>query len=662
MIPSLGHSAVLVGLAATLFAAGSFGLGGLRGDSTLVMVGRRAMYVAFALAGAGSLAMITLLLTHDFSVQYVVRNNATTTPPFYSVISLWAALQGSILFWTLLATGWAALVLYRFRSRAPQLMPWVGVTLALGAAFFFAVMTWPGDPFLRISPVASEGTGPNALLQNHPFMGLHPPLLYLGYTGLAVPFAFGIAALVTGRTGPEWLAIVRRWTVIPWIFLTAGIVAGAWWSYEVLGWGGYWAWDPVENAALLPWLTATAFIHSSMVAERRGGLRTWTMALVIFTYVLTLVGTFLTRSGVVASVHAFTASAIGPWFATAILVSLAAGLGLLVWRLPDLGDRESAPSVVSRESAFLLNNVLFLGLTFVVLFGTLLPIIVEGATGERISVGAPYFNAINAPLFGALLFLMAVGPALPWGGTSWATARERFGGPALAAVAATLVGLLLGMRGIPQLGVLFLAVFVVGILGDELVRGTRSRSRTRGEPPPLAGWRLATRNRRRYGGYLVHAGVCLMAIAVAVSSTGAREASATLRVGETMQLGDYQLTLRDVVVEPLAADARVLETRATIDYGGPNAGSLATAQRSYPNSTTPIATPGVRSFATEDLYVTLLQADPTSDTASIQVFLNPLVAWIWVGGFVVVLGAIFAVWPDRRRVAVAAASVRAEGA
>ncbi|MEO8247576.1 MAG: cytochrome c-type biogenesis CcmF C-terminal domain-containing protein, partial [Chloroflexota bacterium] len=316
----------------------------------------------------------------------------------------------------------------------------------------------------------------------------------------------------------------------------------------------------------------------------------------------------------------------------------------------------------SRESAFLLNNVLFLGLTFVVLFGTLLPIIVEGATGERISVGAPYFNAINAPLFGALLFLMAVGPALPWGGTSWVTARERFGGPALAAVAATMAGLLLGMRGVPQLGVLFLAVLVIGILGDELVRGARSRSRTRGEAPPLAGWRLATRNRRRYGGYLVHAGVCLMAIAVAISSTGAREASATLRVGETMQLGEYRLTLRDVVVEPLPADARVVETRATIDYGGPNSGTLATAQRSYPNSTTPIATPGVHTFAAEDLYVTLLQADPSSGTASIQVFLNPLVAWIWVGGFVVVLGAIFAVWPERRRLALATASVRAEGA
>ena len=365
--------------------------------------------------------MIVSLLTHDFSVRYVAENNATTTPPFISVISLWAALEGSILFWTLLATGWATLVLYRYRERHRHLMPWVGAVLATINAFFFAVMTWPGNPFALTSPAGTEGAGPNALLQNHPFMALHPPLLYLGYTGMAIPFAFGIAALATRRLDEEWLRIVRRWTLIPWTFLTLGIVAGAWWSYEVLGWGGYWAWDPVENAALLPWLTATAFVHSAMVAERRGGLRIWTSALVIATFVLTLVGTFLTRSGVVASVHSFTQSAIGPWFLGGILVALAGSLTLLVWRLPELvgGDRPSG--TVSRESAFLLNNVLFLGLTFAVLFGTLLPLLVAATSGDTISVGAPWFTTVTVPIFVALLFLMGVGPALPWGTASWAT-------------------------------------------------------------------------------------------------------------------------------------------------------------------------------------------------------------------------------------------------
>ncbi|MGH2457034.1 MAG: heme lyase CcmF/NrfE family subunit, partial [Candidatus Limnocylindria bacterium] len=444
MIPTLGHVTVVVGLATTLFAAAAFALGGRRGDAGLTILARRAMYAAFGLALVGSLAMVAALLTHDFSVSYVARNNATTTPPFYSVISLWAALEGSILFWTLLATGWAALVLHRFRDRAPALMPWVGLSLALGAAFFFAVMTWPGDPFLRTAPVGAEGNGPNALLQNHPFMGLHPPLLYLGYTGLAIPFAFGVAALVTRRTDEEWLGIVRRWTLVPWIFLTAGIVAGAWWSYEVLGWGGYWAWDPVENAALLPWLTATAFIHSSMVAERRGTLRAWSLALVIATFVLTLVGTFLTRSGVVQSVHSFTASPIGPWFLAAVVLALAAGLGLLVWRLPDLHDTRPPGAPVSRDGAFLFNNVLFLGITFAVLFGTLYPTLREAASGERVSLGAPWFNQVNAPVFVALLFLMGVGPALPWGGASWATLRRRFALPVLGGVAAFAAGWLLG--------------------------------------------------------------------------------------------------------------------------------------------------------------------------------------------------------------------------
>ncbi len=407
-------------------------------------------------------------------------------------------------------------------------------------------MTWPGDPFLRVTPVAAEGNGPNALLQNNPFMGLHPPLLYLGYTGLAVPFAFGVAALIARRTDEEWLAVVRRWTLVPWIFLTAGIVAGAWWSYEVLGWGGYWAWDPVENAALLPWLTATAFIHSSMVAERRGTLRTWTHALVIATFVLTLVGTFLTRSGVVVSVHSFTASAIGPWFAGAILLTLAGALGLLVWRLPELRDTRPPGAVVSRETAFLANNLLFLTITFAVLFGTLYPLIVEATSGARASVGTPWFNRVNAPIFVALLFLTGVGPALPWGGASWATIRERFALPILAGVAATVAALALGLRDAAPIGTLGLAAFVLVVMGEEVVRGARVRGRSRGEAGPVAVWHLATRNRRRYGGYLVHAGICVMAVSIAVSATLGIETTAALVPGGQVRAGRLHAHLQPV--------------------------------------------------------------------------------------------------------------------
>ncbi|HEX2193519.1 MAG TPA: heme lyase CcmF/NrfE family subunit [Candidatus Limnocylindria bacterium] len=648
MIPTLGHAAVVAGLAATLFASAAFFLGGRRRDAALILLGRRAMYAALALAFLACGAMVWSLLTHDFSVRYVARNNATTTPPFYSVISLWAALEGSILFWTLLATGWAAVVLHRFRDRVPSLMPWVGLTLALGAAFFFAVMAWPGDPFVRTEPVGVEGRGPNALLQNHPFMGLHPPLLYLGYTGLAVPFAFGMAALVSRRTDEAWLGIVRRWTLVPWIFLTAGIVAGAWWSYEVLGWGGYWAWDPVENAALLPWLTATAFIHSSMVAERRGTLRVWTHALVIATFVLTLVGTFLTRSGVVESVHSFTASAIGPWFAVAIGVALIGSAALLLWRLPDLGDARPPGEPVSREGAFLFNNVLFLSVTFAVLFGTFYPMLREAFSGERVSLGAPWFNQVNAPVFAALLFLMGVGPALPWGGASWATVRDRFTLPLGAFALALAMAVLLGIREPWPLATFGLAAFVLTVTGEEFVRGARARRRTRGEAAPIATWRLASHNRRRYGGYVVHAGIALMAVAVAVSGSFASDVTATLRPGESVRLGSYTVTHERAVTEPLASDPRVIETRAELMLSGPQSGALAPALRDYPSSESLIATPAVRTAAGEDLYVTLLAFDP-SGAVTLHVFVNPLVVWIWIGGGVVALGAVFAAWPARRR-------------
>ncbi len=653
MVANLGHAAIVIGLATSLYASVVFVLAGRGHSSALLASARRAMYATFALALVGSLAMITLLLSHDFSVAYVARNNATTTPPFYSIISLWAALEGSILFWTLLATGWTSIVLYRYRRRHPALMPWVGMTLALVSVFLFSVMVWPGNPFYVLTPVPAQGAGPNALLQNNPFMGLHPPLLYLGYTGLSVPFGFGIAALITRRTDEEWLAVVRRWTIVPWIFLSLGITAGAWWSYEVLGWGGYWAWDPVENAALLPWLTATAFIHSSMVAERRGTLKVWSMGLVIATFVLTVIGTFLTRSGVVQSVHSFTQSPVGWWFLGGIVLSLGGSLALLLWRVPDLADRGTPPRAVSRESAFLFNNVLFLGLTFVVLFGTLMPLIFQATGGSTISVGAPYYNALNVPISAALLFLMGVGPALPWGAASWSTVRERFAVPVLLAVPVVVVAWTLGMRGLTALATLALAVFVVAIMGDEMLRGARSRSRTRGEAPPTAFWRLATRNRRRYGGYMVHVAIALMAVAIAISSTLASQTTAVLAPGESVQLGGYTLTNDRLVVEPLASDPRVMETRAEMTYSGPQSGTLATALRQYPNSAAAIATPAVRTSLGEDLYVTLLASDSATGAVTVRVFLNPMVVWIWIGGFLVGVGSLFAIWPDRRRARVA---------
>jgi len=454
---------------------------------------------------------------------------------------------------------------------------------------------------------------------------------------------------------------VRRWTLIPWTLLSLGIVAGAWWAYQVLGWGGYWFWDPVENAALLPWLTATAFVHSSMVAERRGGLRTWTLAMVIATFTLTLLGTFLTRSGVIESVHAFTESSIGAWFAAGVLIALAGGLGLLVWRLPDLRLAERPSRLVSRETAFLFNNLLFLGLTFVVLFGTFLPLLVELTAGDRISIGRPYFDRVGGTIFVAILFLMAVGPALPWGGAGAASVRRRLGHPTLVGAVAALGAWVVGMRQLGSLAAIGLAGFVAVIVIDEVVRGARARARRRDEGLPRAGWGLITRNRRRYGGYAVHLAIALMAVAVAVSSELGREASLSLAPGERAVFAGYGLTFEELRSGPMADDQRVIETAAIVRYDGPQSGVLAAASRDYPNAAAPIGTPGVRSSLTEDLYVTLLGVDPDSGAISLQVFVKPMVIWIWIGGALVALAAAFAIWPDRRAPAVEDAA-RAEPA
>jgi cytochrome c-type biogenesis protein CcmF len=438
-------------------------------------------------------------------------------------------------------------------------------------------------------------------------------------------------------------------------------VAGAWWSYEVLGWGGYWAWDPVENAALLPWLTATAFIHSSMVAERRGTLRVWSHLLVVITFWLTLFGTFLTRSGVVASVHSFTASGIGGWFLGALVITLAAGTALIVWRLPDLGDRRPAGQPVSRESAFLFNNVLFLAISLTVLVGTLYPLAVEAVSDQKVSVGAPWFNRVGAPAFVALLFLMGIGPALPWGGASWATLRRRFAPPVVLALLAVGLAVLLGLREMAPLAAIGFAVFVLVVMVDEVARGAAARGRARGEPGAKATWRLMTHNRRRYGGYLVHAGICIMAVAIAISATLGTDVTATLSPGEEMTIGAYRLRHERLVVEPLSDDARVRETRAELTLSGPQSGAVTTALRDYPSSTTPIATPSVRSSLGEDLYVTLLAYDPDDESATLHVFVNPMVGWIWLGGAIVAAGAIFAVWPERRRRLPASAAATAAG-
>ncbi len=613
-----------------------------RGSATAAAFGRRAAYGVFGLATLSTLTMVFALVTHDFSVGYVAQVGSRSTPLFYTVISLWSSLDGSILFWGWIIAGYTAAVVYVHRARYRDLMPAVTGTLLVVNAFFWLLLAWPANPFTQVFPVPADGPGPNPLLQNHPFMGLHPPLLYLGYVGLAVPFAFGIAALVTGKVGGDWIRAVRRWTMAPWIFLTTGIVAGAWWSYEVLGWGGYWAWDPVENASFLPWLTATAFLHSIMVQERRQTLKTWNILLVIATFLLTLFGTFLTRSGILASVHAFTEGLIGPFFLGFITLTLIVSLALVAWRSDLLKSEPALDSVASRETVFLLNNLLFVAFTFTVLLGTVYPLIAEAVRGVKVSVGAPYFNRMSVPIALGLVLLVGVGPALPWRRGSPELLLKKFIWPGAIALIAGVVFWLAGATHFTTWLTLVLSVFSVGLIWGEFWRPAQARRTAHGENLGAAFLNLMGKNRRRYGGYVVHLGIVVMAVGIALSSTYRRERETTLAVGEAIAFSGYDIRL-DSIYAGREPQRDFVEAAFSIANGGERLAVLRPRLNYYPMSDSPIGTPHVRTRPTEDLYLSLSAYARDGSTATVNVIVNPMVVWIWIGGGIIALGALFAI-------------------
>ena len=641
MTAQLGRVAVTVGFVAAVTGVLTLGLGLRRRSPVLLAAGRRYVWAVLGAAAAAVLAMEIALVGHDFSLAYVAANGSRATPLLYTVASLWAALEGSILLWALVLGGYLGAVAWRFRDRATD--PLVGWALLVGlsvAAFFLGLMLGPANPFKEVAgPVPADGPGPNPLLQNHPLMAIHPPMLYLGYVGFTVPFAFAVAALVTGRLGEGWLAATRRWTLFAWGFLTGGIVLGAWWSYEVLGWGGIWAWDPVETASFLPWLTATAYIHSVMVQERRGMLRVWNLSLLLATFSLTILGTFLTRSGVLDSVHAFTESSIGPLLLGFFAVVVAVAVGLIGWR----GDRLRSPgavdSPVSREGAFLANNLLFAAFAFVVLLGTVFPLIAEALSNERLAVGRPYFDRMTMPVGFALLFLMAVAPALPWRKASGELLRHRLAWPAWAGtltVAACGVG---GLRGLAPLLAFGLGAFAATAALRQLILATRRQGR-RG----LVG--------RANGGMIVHVGVVLVAVAFAASQSYASEAEFRLRPGQSAELAGHRVTyLGSTLTE--RPNKRSVQARVRVDGGR----VFAPALHEFPFATQAIGSPSVRTGAVDDVYLTLVAPpERPGGPAVIGVIIQPLVLWLWVGGGLMLLGTVLAAWPGRRRRPVALAS------
>ena len=646
MIPEIGTGALLVALTLALYGAVVAALGARRGRVAMVESAQHAALGVFVLLTGAMLLLVYAFLTFDFSVRYVSINTNLGTPFYYRITALWGALEGSIVLWAWMVALYTLIVILRHRTSARELYPWV-LTVMLGVvSFFLLVMTVAAPVFARVTPIPADGRGLNPLLEDSGMI-THPVALYLGFTGFTVPFAFAIAALVTGRVGDFWITTTRRWTILAWYFLSLGLLIGGWWSYHVLGWGGYWAWDPVENAAFMPWLTATALLHSVMIQERRRMLRLWNVALVILTFSLTLFGTFLTRSGVIASVHAFSQGSIGIFFLSFLSLVVLVALALIAWRWDTLGAQGQLDSVVSRESAFLLNNVLLVAATFTVFFGTVFPLLSEAVRDVKVSVGAPFFNQVNVPLFLSLIFLMGVGPLIAWRRASAENLKRNFLAPVVIGLVAAAVLRLLGVGSVLVLVSLALTVFVAAAITVDLVRATRAR-RTMGERPLAALGGLLRRHNRRYGGFIVHLAILVVAVGVTGSQTWSVHTETTLKRGEQTELGGYRIRFEGLRESQESNHGKVTGTFTVVN--GRAAGTvLYPAKKFYPQEQSPIAYVDYRLGLIDDIYVVLgdFARDGTSATVKLQI--NRMVSWIWIGGLVLTLGTLLAVLPEPRR-------------
>ena len=610
------------------------------------------MYAPAILLGGliATAAMEHALVTHDFSLVYVADNNSTSTPLLYSITGMWSALEGSILLWGVILGGYATAMVWRFRKRgADRLVAWATLVVYVVAAFFFMLMLGPADPFRRVvGAVVTNGNGPNVLLQDNPLVAFHPPLLYLGFVGFTLPFAFAIASLITGRLDEDWQGETRRWTLFAWGVLTAGILLGMWWSYQVLGWGGFWAWDPVENASFLPWLVGTAYLHSVMVQQRRGLLRVWNLSLVIATFSLTILGTFLTRSGVIQSVHTFSDSTIGPLLIGFFALVLVVGVGLIAWR----GDRLRSPGGIdaplSREGAFLGNNVLFVAFAFVVLLGTVFPLLYQALNNTQVTVGAPYFNALAVPLGLALLFLMGIAPALPWRKTTMSVMRGRIAVPAAVAVVTVVACVIGGVHGLEPLVAFGLGAFAAASAGRALFLSVRLAWRgaiSAGASPAraaLAGWRGFVG--RANGGMVVHIGVVVIAVGLAAATSFGQRGQVHLTKGQTASFDGHTMEFLGYrIVSTPASTAH--EAVLKVDGGGDFHPAITTFGS---NSANAVGTPSIDSGWRDDVYLTIDKAPPGS-TVTIDWVVQPLVTWMWVGGALLVLGTLLSAVPGRRR-------------
>ena len=651
----VGELSLWIALLLAIWAATVSYVGGTGKRDDLILSGERAAYASAAFTGLAAAGLWTALLSRDFSLAYVASQISANMPNVYVFAAFWSGQAGSLLFWALILSGYTVIVVRTNRDTNRDLMPFVTGTMSAVLVFFLATTAFKANPYARLDWLPADGRGMNPQLQN-PGMAIHPPSLYLGLVATVVPFAFAMAALIARRLDAAWLEAARRWSLISWFFLTLGITLGMWWAYVELGWGGYWAWDPVENASFLPWLTGTAFLHSIVIQEKRGMLRKWNVTLVVLTFLLSILGTFIARSGIIASVHSFGQSPVGAWFATFLVGTTAVTGYLVATRLKDLVGRSGLESIVSREAALLYGNVLLVGIAFWVLWGTLFPILSEAVRGSKLTIGPPFFDAVNIPLSLLLLALTGIGPVIAWRKATLLNLRRQFLAPVASGLALAMVLAFAGIRSGHALMTYLLAAFVAATIVQEFVKGVGARRSIHGETIALAFSRLVSRNRRPYGGYVVHAGVVLLFAAFA-GLAFKRQSDVSLTAGQSFETTDpYGAKWRFVsqgVSTSRSLNREVTTVALEAWRGGRAMGLITTEKRQYFDSQLrhtfePSTEAGVRTDARQDVYVVL--AGTRGDAADLRITFNPLVVWVWIGGCVMAFGGIIVMWPqaDRR--------------
>lgn len=645
----LGEYSLRLALATAIYGVVSYVMAARRNRIDLYMSANKTPIIVWLCIMVSSIALWRAFLTDDFSLQYVWAYSSRDLDVFYKISSFWGGQKGSLLFWTLLLTSYMAVVHFQNRKKNIVVVPYALAVMQLITVFFLFLLNFSTNPFEVLPLPPEDGRGLNPLLQNY-WMVIHPPTLYLGYVGFTVPFAFAMAALITKNLDDGWIRMTRKWTLVSWFFLCMGNLFGSQWAYVELGWGGYWGWDPVENAAFMPLIVATAYLHSVMIQEKRDMMKVWNMSLVLLTFVMTIFGTFITRSGLIQSVHSFDEATLGYYFLGFLAVIITASVTMILLRLPLLRSKNELDSFLSRESSFLFNNLVLLGIAFATFWGTIFPIISEAVRGVKITVGPPFYNQVNVPIAMVLLALVGIGPVIAWKKASWSNLKRNFARPLLAGLFAAVVifpfAPLTNKSEILTYVTFILCAFTLTSILTEFYKGAVARRELHSGTFVGALTSMTWKNKRRYGGYMVHIGIVIIFAGIAGSSSYSVNVEKSLKIGETIEIRGYTLTYEKLsIIEANETKTRVI-AQLGVELDGKRIWTGHPEKEFYKGQNQPVSEVDLLSTWKEDLY--LILADFSEDeTAAFKVYVNPMVSWLWTGGWVIAFGTFIAMWPDR---------------